>query len=96
MFSYSLEIPPHVAEVIRRLPPEIKRVVKESLRALSLDSTAGEPLKKELKGLYKIKARRYRIIYALNSKKRKIQIYAVGHRRDIYDIVAGVGINTLG
>ena len=84
MTPFGLEIPPHVARVIRHLPPDVKHRVKEALRALVLDPNLGEPLSGELSGLWRYRVRRYRIIYALNRQKRGIQLYAVGHRRDIY------------
>jgi hypothetical protein len=35
-------IPPHVAEVIRHLPPEVKRGVKGAIRALARDPNLGD------------------------------------------------------
>jgi hypothetical protein len=33
MAVYRPDIPPHVAQLIRRLPPELKRSVKQALRS---------------------------------------------------------------
>jgi len=43
MAVYRPDIPPHVAEVIRHLPPDIKRSVKQALRSLSADLISGVP-----------------------------------------------------
>jgi antitoxin YefM len=45
------DIPPHVAEVVRHLPPDVKRSVKQALRSLSSDPFAGAPLMRDLSGL---------------------------------------------
>ena len=60
------DVPPHVAEVIRHLPPDLKRGVKHAIRALSMDPFSGEPLVRELEGLWKYRVRRFRIVYALS------------------------------
>ena len=86
--SYRLAIPPHVADVIRRLPPDVKRSVKQAMRALASQPDAGEPLRRELEGLWKYRARRFRVVYAVDRARRLVQILAVGHRRTIYEEAA--------
>ena len=86
--SYRLAIPPHVADVIRRLPPDVKRSVKQAMQALASQPDAGEPLRRELEGLWKYRARRFRVVYAVDRARRLVQILAVGHRRTIYEEAA--------
>jgi mRNA interferase RelE/StbE len=81
------DIPPHVAEAIRRLPPDLKRGIKAALRALSLDPHSGVPLARELDGFWKYRVKRYRIVYAIDRSQKIIRIVAVGHRRGIYEEV---------
>jgi mRNA interferase RelE/StbE len=88
MAAYRPDIPPHVAEIIRHLPPDVKRSVKQALRSLSADPLLGAPLMRELAGLRKFKVRRFRIIYGLNRKARVIRIFAIGHRREVYEELA--------
>jgi mRNA interferase RelE/StbE len=88
MTDYRLEIPPEVGEIIRHLPPELKRSVKEALRGLSRNPTAGEPLRRELQGLWKYRVRRYRVVYAIEPRRRVLRILAVGPRVEIYERVA--------
>lgn len=82
------DIPPKVAEVIRSLPPDVKRAVKAALRALSADPAAGEPLRGELEGLMKYRVRRYRIVYEVVRAGRVLRVLAVGHRRAVYEELA--------
>jgi mRNA interferase RelE/StbE len=64
------DIPPHVAEIIRRLPPDLKRSVRNALRTLSEKPESGEPLRRELAGLWKYRVRRFRIVYAIDRRRR--------------------------
>ena len=47
------DIPPHVADVIRRLPPDVKHSVKQAIRALAQNPQIGAPLIGDLAGLWK-------------------------------------------
>ncbi len=85
---WRIEIPPHVAEVIRHLPPEIKSGVKAALRAIVGNPSIGEPLRRDLEGLWKFRVRRYRLVYAVDRRDRRVRLFAVGHRRGIYEEVA--------
>ena len=88
MAAYRPDIPPHVAEIIRHLPPDVKHSIKQALRFLSANPLSGAPLMRELSGLWKFKVRRFRIIYELDRKARIFRIFAVGHRRDVYEELA--------
>jgi mRNA interferase RelE/StbE len=79
-------IPPEVAEVIRHLPPEIKRAVKAAIRAIAANPGGGEPLQRELKGLWKFRVQRFRIVYRI--RKNAVRISAVGERRSVYQELA--------
>jgi len=83
--SFRPEIPPHVAEVIRSLHPDLKRSIKSAIRAIAADPECGEPLFRELAGLWKFRVRRFRIVYTVNRKSRIIHLMAVGHRRSVYE-----------
>lgn len=89
MAAYRPDIPPHVAEIIRHLPPDLKRSVKQAVRALAANPLLGAPLMRELSGLWKFKVRRFRIVYEVNRKARIIRIFAIGQRRDVYEELAG-------
>jgi len=86
--AYRLDIPPHVAEILRHLPPELKRPITSALQALGRDPALGEPLLRELEGLWKYRVRRFRIVYAVDRGARVLRVFAVGHRRTIYEEVA--------
>jgi mRNA interferase RelE/StbE len=82
---FRLDIPPHVAGVIRSLHPDLKRSIKAAVRAIANNPECGEPLQRELDGLRKYRVRRFRIVYAINRESRVIRLMAVGHRQDVYE-----------
>lgn len=89
MITFRLDIPPHVAKIIRHLPPDVKGRLKAALREVAADPGRGEPLLRELAGFWKYRVRRFRIVYTMDRKQRLVRIMAVGHRRRIYeDLVA--------
>jgi mRNA interferase RelE/StbE len=81
------DIPPHVAEAIRYLSPDLKRSIKAAVRALCVNPNEGAPLVKELEGLWKYRVRRFRIVYAIDRRRKMIRVMAVGHRRSVYEEV---------
>ena len=90
MAGYRPDIPPHVAETIRHLPPDVKRGIKAALRALSDGSAVGEPLQRDLEGFLKYRVKRFRIVYAFDRPRKIIRILAVGHRRAVYEELANI------
>lgn len=88
MPAYRLAIPPHVAERIRHLPPDLKRGVREAIRAIANDPGRGEPLRRELQAYMKYRVRRFRIVYRVDRKAKAVMIMALGHRRSVYEDVA--------
>jgi mRNA interferase RelE/StbE len=86
--AWRLAIAPHVAERIRHFAPDLKRGVREAIRAIAVDPARGEPLKRELQGYLKYRVRRFRIVYRVDRRARTVAILAVGPRRSIYEDVA--------
>jgi addiction module RelE/StbE family toxin len=76
---------PEAARLIATLPPDIRKLVRSSIDTLLTKPYAGSELTGELEGYRTLKAKRYRIIYRLNDTETRIEIYLVGHRRDVYD-----------
>jgi mRNA interferase RelE/StbE len=85
MKSFQPIIPPHVAEIIRSLHPDLKQSIKAAIRAIAADPACGVPLRRELEGLRKYRVRRFRIVYAVDQKAGAIRLMAIGHRRWIYE-----------
>jgi mRNA-degrading endonuclease RelE of RelBE toxin-antitoxin system len=85
---------PGAAKIVRSLAPDLKRAVREALRAIVAQPDLGKPLVRELLGLYSYRVRRYRIVYALDRSTKSVQVVAVGHRDDIYESLSkGTGLS---
>jgi mRNA interferase RelE/StbE len=82
------DIPPHVEDFIRHLPPDAKRGIRAGLRLLSKVPTAGAPLHGELDGLWKYRVKRLRIVYAADRTNAVLRILSIGHRRTVYEQLA--------
>ena len=85
MSNLSARYTPESARLISKLPPEIKRLVRSSVDRLLSEPTVGTELTGELDGYPSYRVRRYRIIYRVNENESYIEIYHVGHRRDVYE-----------
>ena len=84
---FRADIPHHISEVMRHLSPDLKRSIKAAVRGLCVNPSGGAPLVKELEGLWKYRVSRFRIVYAIDRRRKVIRVMAVGHRRSVYEEV---------
>jgi len=82
--KFSARYTPECARLISKLPPEIKRLVRSTIDALLAKLKMGTELTGELDGYCSYRVRRYRIIYRVNEEESCVEVYHVGHRRDVY------------
>ena len=75
-------LPPEQLEVGRRLAPATKRKVRAALDELVRDPDLGEPLRRELTGLRRLRVGELRVVYRATATA--VEIVAVGPRRTIY------------
>ncbi len=85
MSKFSARYTPECARLISKLPPNIKRLVRATIDALLAKPTNATELTGELNGYWSYRVRRYRIIYRINEEECCIEVYHVGHRRDVYE-----------
>ena len=81
---HQLRVPDDVVALIRGMHPHLKKKIKGSLQTIVAEPHSGKPLKEELAGLRSFQVSRFRIIYRI-SKKRQIEVVAIGPRERIYD-----------
>jgi mRNA interferase RelE/StbE len=82
---YQVKITTSVNERGKKLSPEIKAATKTALIELAQNPNLGKELQGELSGFRSRRFMRYRIIYTINTEKKIIIIWAIDHRRDIYE-----------
>ena len=73
--------------LIRKLHPQLKPIVKSKIERIKEDPYSGKYLENELSGYLSLRAKRYRIIYKIDDNKNTIQIHYVGHRKDVYELL---------
>ena len=61
-----------------------ERVIK-AIRSLEDDPFRGKPLRFEFKGDFSLRVGVYRILYTIIKQTVTIQVFQIGHRRDVYN-----------
>ena len=82
---YKVMITAYANKSAKKLNPEVKKAAKAVLKELAQNPFQGKELQSELKGFWAYKFLRYRIIFKADIKKKNIVVWAIGHRRDIYE-----------
>lgn len=82
--TYSVKIKGSAAREIRRLGSGDRASVVAAIDGLRERPHAGTLLKGQVKGLRRIRADRYRIIYEVQDEVLVVLVLRVGHRRDVY------------
>lgn len=84
MSKFFARYTPECSRLISKLLPEIKRLVRSTIDVLLTKHDMGTELTGELEGYRSYRVRRYRIIYRVNEDDSCLEVYHVGHRRDVY------------
>ncbi len=85
MISYKIRFTPEAAGLFSKLHPENKILIKAALQQLLRTSYSGRDLQEELYGFKSYRTKRYRILYKVNEEEQAIEIYYIGHRKDVYE-----------
>ena len=85
--KYRVKLTATAAEMFNNLHPDTRRQLKTALKELYKTPYLGKSLQNELICLRSLKMKRYRIIYQIDDQNKTIIIYAIGHRRDIYEVI---------
>ena len=82
---YQVKFTSSAAKIIKNLSPETKKAAKSALKELSQNPDLGKELQAELSSFRTYRFKRYRIVYDIDTKDKFIIVWAIGHRRDIYE-----------
>ena len=85
MKDLKVKFTPEAARLISKLDPEGKKLIKSALKEIHQDPHSGYDLQEELSGFKSYKSKRYRILYKINEGEDLIEVYYVGHRKDVYE-----------
>jgi len=83
--AYKVRLTSFANRIAKKFSPEIKKAAKAALKELSQNPFSGKELQAELSGFRSCKFLRYRIVYKIDVKEKVIVVWAIGHRRDIYE-----------
>jgi len=81
---YSISFTKTAARYFKKLDKRYQSAVSKALDRLQLYPKIGQPLKGKLKGFWKLRFSRYRIVYQIVHKRLLIIIFDIRHRKDIY------------
>jgi mRNA interferase RelE/StbE len=85
MKKFKMRFTPEASRLLSKFHPETKMLIKQALNDLRQNSYLGNDLQEELYEFKSFKIKRYRIIYNMDEDTNFIQIFYVGHRRDVYE-----------
>ncbi|MBU4445627.1 type II toxin-antitoxin system RelE/ParE family toxin [bacterium] len=84
--KYTVELRKKALEDINSLDAAIVHRILKKLNWLkeNFEMIIPEPLKGELKGLFKLRIGDYRILYTCDYDEKLISVHLIGHRKNIY------------
>ena len=85
MAEYDLVVTSTALRAIGKLPEEIQPLINQSIDGLKYDPRPAGCLKmKGFETLYRLRIRRYRVLYNIYDKRLVVQVIDADHRRDAY------------
>ena len=85
MRDLRIRFAPEAARFIVNWHPENRKIIRQALDQFHRNPYSGHDLQEELSEFKSFKSKRYRIIYKVEERSSSIDIYVVGHRRDVYE-----------
>ena len=76
-----------VAKDLKRISRDFQYIIRRTLEEkLSTDPVRfGLPLRRNLKGLMKLRVGDYRVIYSIEKTSVIVYVIKIGHRKDVYE-----------
>lgn len=81
---YQVLLTDEAEKQLKSLDSRYKKALAQALKRLGSNPKVGAPLREELKGKYKLRVSRYRVIYEFDYEKKIIWIVTIDHRKDVY------------
>jgi mRNA interferase RelE/StbE len=76
-----------VKKDLKNLSPEVQYVIRRAIEEKLMTDPVrfGVPLRRDLKGLMKLRVGDYRVIYSIERKQVVVYVVKIGHRKEVYD-----------
>ncbi len=85
--TFQVKLAATAAEMFGRLHPDNRKNIKSGLKGLAENPYIGKPLQNELAPFRSLKLKRFRIIYRIDEGNTRVVVVAIGHRKDIYEVI---------
>jgi mRNA interferase RelE/StbE len=85
MKGFRIRLTPEAARFIAKLHPENRKIIRQALDEIRQNPHSGYELQEEFSGFKSFRSKRYRVIYKVDELGYSIDVYLVGHRRDVYE-----------
>ena len=85
MKKFGMRYTPETSRLLSKLHPENKKLIRSALEDLRKNPYAGSDLQEKLHGFKSFKLKKYRVIYNIDEEENIIQIFHIGHRKDVYE-----------
>ncbi len=85
MKKFGMRFTPEASRNLSRFHPDNKKLIKQALNELRENPYTGTDLQEELSGFKSFKLKRYRVLYNIDEEEKNIQIFHIGHRKDVYE-----------
>ena len=85
MKKFGMKFTPETSRILSKFHPENKKIIKQAFEEFRRNPYAGTDLQEELYEFKSFKLKRYRVLYRVNEEEKVIQVFHVGHRKDVYE-----------
>ena len=81
---YKVKFTKEASENLKKLDKRYQKAVAKAINKLSQNPKISAPLVGKLKGFWKLRFSRYRIIYQIIEKQLIVIVFEIRHRKDVY------------
>jgi len=82
--SYYVELRRSATKALDRIPHHDRQRILEALQALARDPRPSGCKKLTGQDGWRIRSQNYRVIYEIDDASKKILVFVIGHRKDVY------------
>jgi mRNA interferase RelE/StbE len=77
-----------VKKDLKKISAEVRTIIRQAIEEKLMTDPLkfGTPLRRNLKGLMKLRVGNYRIIYSIIEKQILVEVIKIGHRKEVYRI----------
>lgn len=82
--NWRVELETRAKREFLALAADLQTRISEAIEGLAVDPRPPGSKKLSVGGGYRIRVGRYRVLYTVEDRLRRVRIYRVAHRRDVY------------